>query len=492
MLRVKNVPRAEGKGGRVETTEQAARGQDNSSEVRGIGARRAADALRIALRLAWEGLDVHPADVEQVAADGLLCVVGEFRGRPLYEEAACLEPGAALEAGLRASITRRRAWVAASLTTREAAERCQLKPGEFEAGARDAGLQPGLLGRWEIAAVDAFAADGAAAVRDARTLGWKQAAARLGLREREVEHLVEAGLLSPAAPEGPARFTVAAVDQAASRAGLDWASARAVPRGAPSPWRELAGPLAERDQLVDALVNRLRADGVDAWARYSHAADRWTVDWPAINGGPTRDEVARSLPPRLDRAVTARRLVLLGPVGQTMHWAAAMLRPGAAVVLDCESTGLGRDARVVEVAVVDADTGAERLNTLVHPGVRIPIPAQRVHEITDAMVAGARTWDRVLPDVLAAAGDRATVLAYNEAFDRPLIVAHSRMVGANPGRLGAPGSWGCLMRARSAWLGTTSHRRLGGRHRALGDAQAARRLLPGLARRPEWTISETP
>lgn len=472
----------------MDTTEQAAGEQGDRSEVRGIGARRAADALRIALRLAWEGLDVHPTDVERVAADGLLAVVGEFRGRPLYEEASCLEPGAALEAGLRAAITQRRAWTTASLTTREAAERCRLTPGEFEAGAREAGLQPGLLGRWETSAVDAFAADGAAAVRDARTLGWKQAAARLGLRERELEHLVEAGLLSPAAPEGPARFTVAAVDQTARRSGLDWASARAVPQGAPSPWRELAGPLAERDQMVDALVKRLRADGVDAWARYSRTADRWTVDWPAIDGGPTRDEVLRLLPPRLARAATARRLVLLGPVGQVMHWAAAMLRPDAAVVLDCESTGLGHDARVVEVAVVDAATGAERLNTLVDPGVRIPIPAQRVHRITDAMVAGARTWDRVLPDVLAAAGDRATVLAYNEAFDRPLIVGHSRMVGAAPGRLGDAGAWGCLMRARSVWLGTTSHLRLGGGHRALSDAQAARSLLPALARRPEWTL----
>jgi hypothetical protein len=43
---------------------------EEEAGVRGIGARRAAEALWIALRLAGEGLEVHPTDVAQLAAAG--------------------------------------------------------------------------------------------------------------------------------------------------------------------------------------------------------------------------------------------------------------------------------------------------------------------------------------------------------------------------------------------------------------------------------------
>ncbi|WP_406290463.1 hypothetical protein [Embleya sp. NBC_00896] len=62
---------------------------------------------------------------------------------------------------------------------------------------------------------------------------------------------------------------------------------------------------------------------------HSHTADRWTVDRPAEHDGPERAEVVAALPERLARALTAGRLVLLGPVGR------AVLRPGAGVTKPC-------------------------------------------------------------------------------------------------------------------------------------------------------------
>ncbi|MFJ9967108.1 hypothetical protein [Streptomyces avermitilis] len=49
--------------------------------------------------------------------------------------------------------------------------------------------------------------------------------------------------------------------------------------------------------MVDAVTATLRVAGVDAWARYSAAADRWTLDWaPLPGGGPSRDAVTALLP----------------------------------------------------------------------------------------------------------------------------------------------------------------------------------------------------
>uniref|UniRef100_UPI0018FE4F96 3'-5' exonuclease n=1 Tax=Streptomyces sp. NRRL S-241 TaxID=1463896 RepID=UPI0018FE4F96 len=125
------------------------------------------------------------------------------------------------------------------------------------------------------------------------------------------------------------------------------------------------------------------------------------------------------------------------------------------------------------------------IDPLVHPGPGITIPAgaTRVHGITNSMVTGARPWNVVLPEVLAAVGGR-ILLAYNASFDRRMAVGHARALGADPGRLQPAQAWQCLMKRRSMWLGTTTRLRLGGRHRALGDAAAARDLLLSLRERP--------
>ncbi|MEU7073021.1 exonuclease domain-containing protein [Streptomyces narbonensis] len=323
------------------------------------------------------------------------------------------------------------------------------------------------------------------------SLGPEQACRYLGLHRREFAYLVEAGLLVPVGRSSPGtlRFAISALDAVAAEP-LDWAAARSAEARCPSPWRELAGPASERTGLVDDVTTAMRAAGVDAWARYSAAADRWTLDWaPAHGGGPGCEEVKALLPPRLVRAVDAQRLVLLGPVGQTMHWAHEMLQPGVACVLDVETTGLSSTDRVIEVAAVDAHDGSVLVDTLVHPGPGITIPAgaTRVHGITNSMVASARPWSDVLPEVLAAVGER-VLLAYNSDFDRRMTVGHARTLGADPGRLHAVQAWQCLMKRRSMWLGTTTRLRLGGRHRALGDAAAARELLLSLRERPPHTL----
>ena len=97
------------------------------------------------------------------------------------------------------------------------------------------------------------------------------------------------------------------------------------------------------------------------------------------------------------------------------------------------------------------------------------------------MVAGAPTFPDVFADVLRVTASR-RVLAYNAAFDRACLLADSQRHGRDPEHLDDPDTWGCIMRARSAWVGTPDHfYPLGAAHRAVGDAIAALTVLQTIA-----------
>lgn len=59
--------------------------------------------------------------------------------------------------------------------------------------------------------------------------------------------------------------------------------------------------------------------------------------------------------------------------------------------LDTETTGLDREAEIVEIAIVDTH-GEIILQSFVRPSRPIPADASAIHGITDAMVQGAPTW----------------------------------------------------------------------------------------------------
>jgi DNA polymerase-3 subunit epsilon len=155
-----------------------------------------------------------------------------------------------------------------------------------------------------------------------------------------------------------------------------------------------------------------------------------------------------------------------------------MLTPRRAVVIDCETTDL--PGGVTEVAVVDTD-GRILLNTLVNPGNPISPEAARVHNINDQMVFGAPSFPNVLSEILRVTAGR-RVLAYNAPFDRECLLADAQRYSADPEHLDDPDTWGCIIRARSAWVGTPEHfYPLGAGHRAVGDAIAALTVLQTIA-----------
>ncbi len=163
------------------------------------------------------------------------------------------------------------------------------------------------------------------------------------------------------------------------------------------------------------------------------------------------------------------------------QWAAAMLAPGAACILDTETTSL--DGSIIEIAVIDAATGEVLLDTLVDPGA-VPIhpDAHAVHGLTDADLAGAPTWPQVHARLAALTATR-KVLAYNAAFDRDRVLHDCRRAGIDPAHLFDPARWHCVMarRCQALGLGPDGRLRLGSGHRALADIEATRAVLQLLA-----------
>jgi DNA polymerase III epsilon subunit-like protein len=89
------------------------------------------------------------------------------------------------------------------------------------------------------------------------------------------------------------------------------------------------------------------------------------------------------------------------------------------IYLDTETTGLGNEHRVCEIAIVD-ENETVLLNTLVNPLRPISEEAKRVHGITDEMVLYSPTLDmlaRQIADILKAN----TTFIYNSEFDVAML-----------------------------------------------------------------------
>ncbi len=129
-----------------------------------------------------------------------------------------------------------------------------------------------------------------------------------------------------------------------------------------------------------------------------------------------------------------------------------------ALILDTETTGLGDDAEVVELALIDC-AGAVLLDTLVRPSGPVPAEAAAIHGITDAMLADAPTWSEIHARFCDLVEGRQVVI-YNHEFDVRVINQTARRYG-----LQAPqgfdlvldqGSIHCAMQAYAEFRGEWS------------------------------------
>jgi len=215
---------------------------------------------------------------------------------------------------------------------------------------------------------------------------------------------------------------------------------------------------------------------IEVWAMYHPGRDQWELDWERLDGDCELTAAAVEAAIGADPVVSqyAADITLDTEASAAIRWARAMLGPGAAVILDTETTDL--HGSVCEIAVIEAATGDVLLDTLVNPETPITAGAQRIHGISDEDVAGAPTWPEVLPRLLDITQGH-TVLAYNAEYDAGVIAADTRQHGLELGHLGDDDRWGCVMLRRSDWLGRYRRFALGGGHRALDDTLAALDVL---------------
>lgn len=178
-------------------------------------------------------------------------------------------------------------------------------------------------------------------------------------------------------------------------------------------------------------------------------------------------------------------------------WARKVLAKTDAVILDTETTGLHNRAEVVQIGILSM-AGQVLLDTLVKPTCAIPLDAQRIHRITDAMVADAPTIADLLPQLRELLGG-ARVIIYNAAYDTRILEqslrAHSLVIDVP---LFGASSYDCAMEAYAEWVGDWSsyhqsyrYQRLpGGDHTAIGDSRACLAVLRRMAGIKEETANE--
>lgn len=455
-----------------------------------LGARRCAELLA---ELA--GLDVTEDDFLLLAEQGRVDSVDSFKDWLLYDVAAVRRLGTTPEgrevvAGI---VSERLAWTASSVTTEAAARWLEWDGRDLKRVAAAQGIKPGRFGRWAREDIARLAGDEdlAEQVRRERLLGPEQAAEYMEIRRTDFRYVTAAGWVIPAryatrevgrrkAVQVPL-YPVGALDDALAMPGVSWEDVRGAGPGGESPLREFTRLPRTRAEVVRAFCDQVSARWqVEVWPHFSNAGDRWEVDWEQrADGHPTRGEVAEALSRHHGASKHADCIELSTEVGEVIRQARKCLEPGVACVVDWETTDIGGVG--IEVAVVDACTGAVLLNMLVSPdGVPVTDGARAVHGIPDSELAKAPSWAEVAPAFLAATAGK-MVLAYNAEFDLSTTVITQEHAGLPRAQLPTRRQWWCLMEALSTWRRVGRWSRLGGGHRALGDAQAAREVLQVLA-----------
>lgn len=95
------------------------------------------------------------------------------------------------------------------------------------------------------------------------------------------------------------------------------------------------------------------------------------------------------------------------------------------VFIDTETTGLEKDAEIIEISIVDFD-GKLLFTSLVRPTQPIPEDSQRVHHISQSEVDKAPQWPILWPRIRSYLYGR-PVAAYNAPFDyRMMQQSHAR------------------------------------------------------------------
>ncbi|WP_242475499.1 3'-5' exonuclease [Thiohalocapsa halophila] len=148
---------------------------------------------------------------------------------------------------------------------------------------------------------------------------------------------------------------------------------------------------------------------------------------------PARDDRRRS-GQRINGRAHRPRPAAAPPVDETVTERVQRIARGwlerRPVYLDTETTGLGSDDEVVELAIIDHDGGV-LVNERLRPLKPIPPQATRVHGIADSDVLRCPQWPQLARHVAEVVRQRCTVI-YNAGYDLRLMGQSARAHGCAP------------------------------------------------------------
>ena len=169
-------------------------------------------------------------------------------------------------------------------------------------------------------------------------------------------------------------------------------------------------------------------------------------------------------------------------------WARFLLArdPDSWVILDTETTGLGPQAEVVQIGVINGRGDVLMDNVLVRPKGRIEPDAARIHHITEEMVANAPSFLEVLPRLQDIVRNKLLVI-YNAEYDLRLLAQSAQAHNAMPYL--PYGGCDCAMLRYAEWVGEWNdyhnsfrwQKLAGGDHSALGDCTATLAVIEKMA-----------
>lgn len=152
------------------------------------------------------------------------------------------------------------------------------------------------------------------------------------------------------------------------------------------------------------------------------------------------------------------------------------------LVLDTETTGLGEDAEIIELAILNKK-GDILFNSLIKPKNGISNEATAIHGITNQCVKDAPSFIEVIEEITAILYKQ-YVVAHNAVFDSKMLSSEFKKLNRQ-----LHVTWFCSMLLitpeNSKWLRlgealsalNISYPKNGNAHRALYDAECARIII---------------
>ncbi len=111
-------------------------------------------------------------------------------------------------------------------------------------------------------------------------------------------------------------------------------------------------------------------------------------------------------------------------------WARIVLKRSDILFLDTETTGIERDAKIVDLGVID-NKGNTVINLLIQPNIPMPIGATAVNGITNEMLDGCPNFAQVSTSIRKILEGK-TIIAWNSSFDKRMVDNEFKNIGEEP------------------------------------------------------------